>query len=528
MTTRGREREEQARVEVGRTEVGRWTALGLTGLFLLSVAAVTGWDGWAPGAGAPAEPSGAAFGRFAAVVPAVERAFAERGLVAANRELLGGMNALESELETGSAFAAFVGPPLRWLDVVVLGAATEQVMPGRGDWLFLADGVDSLTGPPFLEARRLDRRRRGGSALAAPPHPDPVAALTDFAGQLAARGIRLLVVPAPTKAAIHPDRLSRAVPATAAPLANPSFGEFRARLEAAGIALFDPAPLLAAAARESGEPQFLERDSHWRPEAVDRVARELAREVERLAPRQVGGAMPTYPRRPSEAASDGDLVRPLGLPSWQRRYRPQRVELSQVIRHDGRLWAPERRADVLLLGDSFTNVYSQPGLGWGRGAGLAEQLSYHLGRPVDRIAVNAGGAHASRERLAQAMAAGVDGLAGRRLVVYEFAARELAVGDWRPVRLPAGPEGSAVEAERGDPAGRRAGPLTGADSVQKADFRLLGSRSPITRQAPRLASRESLWTADGCARDRRRSAAATSGQRSVCQRSSRGATPSPE
>ena len=338
MTSRGRQREEQARVEVGQTDVGRRTALALTGLFLLSVAVVPAGDGWAPGAGAPAEPAGAAFARFAAIAPSVERAFGDRGVMAANRELLTGMTAFESELETGSAFSAGVGPPLRWLQTAVLGAATEQVVPGRGDWLFLADGVDSLTGPPFLASRRLERRSRGGSALEQAPHPDPVAALTDFAGQLAARGIRLLVVPAPTKAAIHPDRLSRAVPAAAAPLANPSFADFRARVEAAGIAVFDPAPLLVQAARATGEPQFLERDSHWRPEAVDRVARELAREIERLAPEPAaGGVTATFTRRPDEAESEGDLVRPLGLPSWQRRYRPQRVELAQVVSRNGQL-----------------------------------------------------------------------------------------------------------------------------------------------------------------------------------------------
>ena len=100
-------------MEVGRTDVGRRTALALTGLFLLAVAVVPAWDGWALGAGALAEPAGAAFSRFAVVVPSVERVFAERGLIAANQELLGGITTFKSELETGSAFATAMGPLLR-------------------------------------------------------------------------------------------------------------------------------------------------------------------------------------------------------------------------------------------------------------------------------------------------------------------------------------------------------------------------------------------------------------------------------
>ena len=106
-----------------------------------------------------------------------------------------------------------------------------------------------------------------------------------------------------------------------------------------------------------------------------------------------------------------------------------------MLQADRRAWEPRADADLLLLGDSFTNVYSQPDLGWGEGAGLAEQLSYELQRPVDRIAINAGGAWSARERLAAELRRGNDRLAGKRVVVYEFAARELTSGDWRRIDL---------------------------------------------------------------------------------------------
>jgi alginate O-acetyltransferase complex protein AlgJ len=106
-----------------------------------------------------------------------------------------------------------------------------------------------------------------------------------------------------------------------------------------------------------------------------------------------------------------------------------------VLESDGAAWRADPSADVLLLGDSFTNIYSLEAMRWGAGAGLAEQLSLALGRPIDRIAQNDAGAYATRQTLAQEMARGDDRLAGKRLVIWEFAARELAVGDWKMIAL---------------------------------------------------------------------------------------------
>ena len=66
---------------------------------------------------------------------------------------------------------------------------------------------------------------------------------------------------------------------------------------------------------------------------------------------------------------------------------------------------------------------------------LAEQLAVSLRRPVDKIAVNAGGAYGARERLVSELAAGHDRLAGKKIVIWQFAQRELAVGDWKLLPL---------------------------------------------------------------------------------------------
>jgi len=134
----------------------------------------------------------------------------------------------------------------------------------------------------------------------------------------------------------------------------------------------------------------------------------------------------------------GDVVVMLKLPDGQTIYRKQTVTIRQVLTAGGEFWRPDKGADVLLLGDSFTNVYSLEPLGWGSAAGLAEHLGLAMRRGVDRISRNDSGAHATREMLSLSLAKGRDRLAGKRVVIWQFAARELAIGDWKPVDMTLG------------------------------------------------------------------------------------------
>jgi alginate O-acetyltransferase complex protein AlgJ len=74
-------------------------------------------------------------------------------------------------------------------------------------------------------------------------------------------------------------------------------------------------------------------------------------------------------------------------------------------------------------------------MGWGASAGLAEQMSFALGRDIDVIALNDNGAYAAREALSLELQRGRDRLAGKKVVIWEFAERELSVGDWKPMPL---------------------------------------------------------------------------------------------
>ena len=198
--------------------------------------------------------------------------------------------------------------------------------------------------------------------------------------------------------------------------------------------MFDVGASLARARRAGVTPLYLKTDTHWRPETALHVARDLARFLQETVPlsEEPSPGLRTSVR---DVANEGDTTRLLGLPSSQTSFPRETVRVRRVVGRDGRPWRADPEAATLLLGDSFTNVYSLETMGWGETAGLAEQLSLELDRPVDRISQNDAGAHASRELLATAIRRDPSRLDGTRVVVYQFANRELALGDWKPVDL---------------------------------------------------------------------------------------------
>jgi hypothetical protein len=117
----------------------------------------------------------------------------------------------------------------------------------------------------------------------------------------------------------------------------------------------------------------------------------------------------------------GDIVAMLKLPSTSRLYPKETATIKPVSQENGAPWVPDQRADILVLGDSFFNIFSLAEMGWGASAGFVEQLSYTLGRPLDAILRNDAGAFATREAR-QELARGRDRPMGKRLVIWEFAA----------------------------------------------------------------------------------------------------------
>lgn len=440
-------REAVARVEVGHTSVSPAVARALVGGFLLALALLPAGE-WLGGRMAPPVDGGGAWSKLAAV-PAEMRtrvaaldagASAWARVVAANRAVLGALSAFETALEDRSPVGALLRPPAQALLSGVLGAGNEQVYLGRDGWLFFRPDVEYVTGRGFLEPDVLARRVAGADEYAVPPSPDPRPAIVGFARDLAARGITLVLVPTPVKPTVHPERLASWFAEVSAPLQNASYARWVEAVRQEGAHVFDPAPLLAARLAETGAAQYLATDTHWRPEAAAAVAAALAEFLRREV------ALPAQPPAgyravTRQASARGDTLVTLDLPSGQALYPSETVPLQHVVDAGGEPWRPAPGADVLLLGDSFTNIYSLATMGWGEAAGFAEHLSLALQGPVDRIVQNDAGARATRDLLVRGVAASraaggpTDRLTGKRVVVWQFATRELAFGDWAVLPL---------------------------------------------------------------------------------------------
>lgn len=336
----------------------------------------------------------------------------------------------EKDIDQASYAKSYTQPRVQLLLDQYGRAGNKLAVDGRDGWLYYGPGVRHVGGPGFLQpdvqrTREKDALDAGGSAI----HADPRPAILAFHAALAKRGIRLVLMPMPDKAALESGYLTLGAAPTERPQ-NVDFPRFLAELRAHGVAVFD--------ARE-GLPEhptaalYLTQDTHWTPTWMEHVSHDLAHFVTQLVPLPAPASVPVQRAVAQPMSRVGDIVDMLKLPEDQTVFQPQSVVVHQVQDADGNAWQSDATADVLLLGDSFSNIFSLEGMGWGESAGLGPQLSLALGRPLDVIAQNDSGAHATRRALAKELAAGSDRLAGKRVVIWEFAERELSVGDWQPI-----------------------------------------------------------------------------------------------
>lgn len=298
-------------------------------------------------------------------------------------------------------------------------AGNEKIVVGEDGFLFFRKEVDLATGPGFLTRRSPSKR---GTEREERRTSDPVAAIVNYHRQLAARGIRLVFVPLPSKPAVYPEKVWAGYPVGAGPACNRDREAFAARLAATGVDVIDPTDDLWKAKGE-GE-LFLRLDTHWTPRGMEIVAGRIAERVRSI----VGPPRETYASARRAVRHDGDLMRMIEVLPGSGLFPAQEVEISTVEGKGG------DDAPVLLLGDSFTNVYSRRELEWGEGAGLGERLMARLGVPVQVLALNGGGATSVRQWLSRRPSA----LQSKKVVVWACSSRDLAdeAVSWEVVPLP--------------------------------------------------------------------------------------------
>lgn len=381
--------------EIGPVEIGAFAARLFTALVGLAFAAlcIREWSHALP-----------------AALAERPRFTAGGGLLARNSALREGLHALEDSLREHAWLTRRLVPAAVRFKADTLKLGTESVIVGVDGWLHFARDIEALAA-----------RTRGAQLDRA------IHCILHFAGQLRDRGIHLVVVPVPPKTALVPDTLS---PRARSPVSYPALEILCAALEQAGISVVRPEQIWQTS---RAKPPFLRSDTHWDFQAMDEVARAIAGLLKKrflLSP----GAV-RYARDSVTIDGEGDLARILyRSPSTFGRGEKQEIA---IVRDGDLAWHPRAGSAVLLLGDSFSNIFSREELGWGEGAGLAEQVSFHLGQPVDRIVRNDGGPTGARETLARELARGRNRLDGTKVVVWQFAARDLSGGDWRPIILPA-------------------------------------------------------------------------------------------
>jgi len=253
-----------------------------------------------------------------------------------------------------------------------------------------------------------------------------VPAILDWQRQLAARGVRLVVVVAPLKPALLTDRVARRFTVGVAAWRSPETAAVLGALRTGGVEVVDlpavfgalPAPGLAE------EPWYEPADTHWSQRGLHVAADAI---IDALGWERIPGV---YAVREEMIQRPVDLAK-LRSPGGTDGDRPKEPCLV-VADAQGR--APAARpgsAEVLLLGDSFCRIFEE---GEVTGAGLRSQLAWRLGRPVGLIRQDGGGATLVRQELARKP----EWLRGVKVVVWEFAERDLLSADaeWAKVELP--------------------------------------------------------------------------------------------
>lgn len=343
----------------------------------------------------------------------------KENILAANADVLDSVyyRHVEETLERSSSLVNTIQPKIQEHLTRFGKFGNDQVTRGRNDWLFYQPGLRYVYGPDLAT-------QNASQAL------DTIVQFHEDCKRL---GIHLIVAPIPDKATMQPWALSSRFDQydSLEPLNNKGYAEFRKRLARAGVDVFDAVPSEIT----KSEIHYLFNDTHWTPGYMKSTAAKLAEHIftgKHISTTRRNATLQLYNRT---VQMEGDLTRMLQLDDAQALYKSQQVRIERVQnRWSGDKIKSDFHADVMLLGDSFTNIYSSPDLGWGEGGGFAEHLSYELNRPVDVLAINGGAAYSVRKDLV--LPENLERLARKKIVVYQFAMRELMDGDWRPIPLP--------------------------------------------------------------------------------------------
>ena len=315
-----------------------------------------------------------------------------------NQSLNEHLKSFEKNLET----AFFAETPRKLTQSILslspLKEGNRNVRIGKDGWLFLDDAIESLTGQgpfPF--------QKDGNS---------PVDAIKRFADQLDNFGARLILVSIPSKAMIYPEKINHNIKG---PISHPDTQRLVSDLNSLpNLDVLDLTRSLFNLKKD--KKLFLKQDTHWTPEAMEEAAKIIANHIKSMDINI--DKVNLNPKQKEGRKAYGDLVEKINI--WDGAFDQESV-IAKPIKANTR----DRNSEIILLGDSFTNIYSSnEGLGWGNNAGLPEHIASNVGTPIDVISINGGGATEVRKKLAQRRGSSED-MKNKKVVIWAITCRDL-------------------------------------------------------------------------------------------------------
>jgi hypothetical protein len=287
---------------------------------------------------------------------------------------------------------------------------TNHVVVRAGDRLFLRETL-ALCSPENKPLPAAAAARR---------------AILQYQAAAQAHGIALVVVPVPEAPVLYPEDVWPAARRSNEPAWSAAYREWYASLRTAGVDVVDVAPAIWSAKQGTAD-LWPPQNSHWSPAAAAVAGRFIGEHIRPLLGQY---AWQQYDTRHvvQTVLSDFNATLPLA-----DRAPPHRCA-GRLVESAGQLVTGDDSAAVLLVGDSFSRIYSVPEGPIVPGADLGRHVALALGAPVQVIAKNGKNPSETRELLLQRPAA----LREKRVLVWEFATRWLLHPEsWQSVELPA-------------------------------------------------------------------------------------------
>jgi hypothetical protein len=288
-----------------------------------------------------------------------------------------------------------------------LAAAGEgMTLAGRDGWLFLRSELRHIGVGPFWGEAAAQV-----SKASSPKKADPLPAIVDFHEQLKAMGIELILAPVPCKALVYAENLGGPTEERV----DAVHQQFYKQLADQGVTVIDLAEVFAKAkakTKDAAPVLYCKTDTHWSPYACELTAKRIGEQLGSpawLQPKP--GAFTTAIEKRTIV---GDLTDGKGA---------EELPVRLVTATDGAA-LEDKASPIILLGDSHTLVFHAGQELHGTGAGLADQLAAELGIAVDVIGVRGSGATPARVNLLRRARADSAYLAGKKVVIWCFAARE--------------------------------------------------------------------------------------------------------